>query len=137
MFVMPRACPDCGAAGGEPHVQPCSFQQRYEAARGPLFEWIASLPAEYERLKARADRQALGAVLRRGDVLLSAGNTRCAALVRRLTQSTWSHVSMYVGPLDDAPDPLCIDLPDGRDDLLGKSPAPTTSSLVRCFHRLP
>ena len=54
MSVMPRACPECGAAGGEPHVQPCSFRQRYEAARGPVIEWLASLPAEYERLKARA-----------------------------------------------------------------------------------
>ena len=54
MFVMPRACPECGAAGGEPHVQPCSFHQRYEAACGPLFAWLASLPAEYERLKALA-----------------------------------------------------------------------------------
>ena len=58
MFVMPRACPECGAAGGEPHVQPCSFHQRYEAARGPLTEWLASLPAEYERLKARAAAEA-------------------------------------------------------------------------------
>jgi len=55
-----------------------------------------------------ADTRALAAVLDRGDVLLSAGNTRCAALVARLTRSTWSHVSMYVGPLDDVSDPLCI-----------------------------
>jgi hypothetical protein len=54
------------------------------------------------------DRQALAAILRCGDVLLCAGNTRCAELVKRLTRSTWSHVSMYVGPLEDGPDPLCI-----------------------------
>ncbi len=54
MFAMPRRCPECGAAGGEPHVQACSFHQRYEAARRPLVEWLASLPAEYERLKALA-----------------------------------------------------------------------------------
>ena len=62
------------------------------------------------------DRQALGAALRCGDVLLSAGNTRCAELVKRLTRSTWSHVSMYVGPLEDGPNPLCIveaDIKDG------------------------
>jgi len=51
--------------------------------------------------------RALGAV-DRGDVLLSDGNTRVAALVKRMTQSTWSHVSMYVGPLDEGPDPRCI-----------------------------
>ena len=55
-----------------------------------------------------ADRQALAAVLRCGDVLLIAGNTRCANLVKRLTQSTWSHVSMYVGHMEDASDPLCV-----------------------------
>lgn len=54
MYPVPLKCPECGAAAGEPHVQPCSFHQRYEAARGPLFEWLASLPSEYERLKARA-----------------------------------------------------------------------------------
>jgi hypothetical protein len=51
---MPEACPECGAAAGEPHVGSCSFPKRYEAAGGPLFEWLASLPAEYERLKAHA-----------------------------------------------------------------------------------
>ena len=53
MLPMPRGCPECGAAASEPHVHPCSFQERYQAAaRSPLFEWLASLPAEYERLKA-------------------------------------------------------------------------------------
>ena len=56
---MPKVCPECGAAGGEPHVQSCSFHQRYEAARGPLFARLASLPAEYERLKARAAADAV------------------------------------------------------------------------------
>jgi hypothetical protein len=52
--------------------------------------------------------KSLAAALNRGDVLLSHGNTRVAALIRRITQSPWSHVSMYVGPLDDGPDPLCV-----------------------------
>ena len=56
MVVMPSACPECGAAGGEPHVQPCSFQERYEAARTPLIEWLVSLHAEYAHLKANARR---------------------------------------------------------------------------------
>jgi hypothetical protein len=58
MFAMPRECPECGAAAGEPHVQPCSFHQRYAAALGPLVEWLAGLPAEYERLKARTGTDA-------------------------------------------------------------------------------
>ena len=60
MLPMSRRCPECGAADGEPHLQPCSFHQRYEAAaRSPLVEWLASLPAEYDRLKARAAANAL------------------------------------------------------------------------------
>ena len=52
MSLMPRACPECGAVAGESHLPSCSFDQRYEAASSPLIEWLASLPAEYARLKA-------------------------------------------------------------------------------------
>src|SRR5258708_26034862 len=54
------------------------------------------------------DPGSLSAVLRRGDVLLTEGNTRAAALIKRITRSSWSHVSMYVGPLEEGPDPRCI-----------------------------
>lgn len=54
------------------------------------------------------DPLSLSSVLLPGDVLLSDGNTRAAAIVRRVTGSPWSHVSMYVGPLEVAPDPRCI-----------------------------
>jgi hypothetical protein len=54
------------------------------------------------------DIQSLAKVLCRGDVLLSAGNTRVSVLVKCLTRSAWSHVSMYVGPLDDGHDPRCV-----------------------------
>jgi hypothetical protein len=57
---------------------------------------------------ATTDPESLSAVLRNGDVLLTEGNTRAAALVKRLTRSTWSHVSMYVGPLEEGPNPRCI-----------------------------
>jgi hypothetical protein len=43
-----------------------------------------------------------------GDVILVEGNTRFASLVRVLTQSTWSHVAMFVGPLESTLDPECI-----------------------------
>jgi hypothetical protein len=57
---------------------------------------------------AATDPESLSTVLRNGDVLLTEGNTRAAALIKRLTGSTWSHVSMYVGPLEQGPDPRCI-----------------------------
>jgi len=65
-------------------------------------------PANVLSTLAGSDLRALSEVLDRGDILLSAGNTRCASLVKRITRSTWSHVSMYVGPLEEAADPLCI-----------------------------
>ena len=72
-----------------------------------LARYLARPLGEFSTLTS-TDRQAVAAVLRRGDVLLSSGSTRCAALVKRLTRSAWSHVSMYVGPLEDEPDPLCV-----------------------------
>ena len=61
MTTMPRGCPECGATADQPHVEPCSFHDRYQAACGPVAEWLASLPAEYERLKARSRQSAFPA----------------------------------------------------------------------------
>jgi len=47
-------------------------------------------------------------VLRPGDVILTDGNTRAAALVRRVTRSPWAHVSVYVGPLEVGDDARCV-----------------------------
>jgi hypothetical protein len=74
---------------------------------GELALYLAQ-PVKHSSPATTADPQSLAAILDRGDVLLSAGNTRVAALVKRMTQSTWSHVSMYVGPLEEGPDPRCI-----------------------------
>src|SRR5467141_3598425 len=65
-------------------------------------------PVERYSPAATTDPETLSAVLRHGDVLLTEGNTRAAALVKRVTRSTWSHISMYVGPLEEGPDPRCI-----------------------------
>ncbi len=65
-------------------------------------------PVEQRSPTAAAGLRSLSARLMRGDVLLAGGNTRMAALVRRLTRSPWSHVAMYVGPLDEGPDARCV-----------------------------
>jgi hypothetical protein len=80
-------------------------------ARGRLIDALAlylAQPVKHDSPSTAADTQSLSAMLRHGDVLLTDGNTRMAALVRRITRSTWSHVSMYVGPLEEGPDPRCI-----------------------------
>src|SRR3979411_2827820 len=74
---------------------------------GALASYLAQ-PVKHYSPATNADPQSLFAVLHHGDVLLTDGNTRVAALVKRITQSTWSHVSMYVGPLEEGPDRPCI-----------------------------
>jgi Permuted papain-like amidase enzyme, YaeF/YiiX, C92 family len=65
-------------------------------------------PIKHSIADPSTDPQSLAGVLKRGDVLLTHGNSRFAALIKCVTRSPWSHVSMYVGPLDDGPDPLCV-----------------------------
>jgi hypothetical protein len=74
---------------------------------GALLLYLSG-PIKPSNLEPGAHPQSLATVLNRGDVLLSHGNTRVAALVKCITQSLWSHVSLYVGPLEDGPDPPCI-----------------------------
>ena len=74
---------------------------------GALVIYLAKPVKNYGAAQT-TDAQSLATILDPGDVLLSDGNTRVAALVKRITQSTWSHVSMYVGPLEEGPDPPCI-----------------------------
>jgi hypothetical protein len=52
-----------------------------------------------------SDPEALRAVLRPGDVLLVEGNNRISGVIKYLTQSTWSHAALYVGPIDGAEEP--------------------------------
>lgn len=40
-----------------------------------------------------------------GDVLLVEGNSRISGIIKYLTQSTWSHAALYVGPVDGAVEP--------------------------------
>ena len=48
-----------------------------------------------------SDPEALRATLRPGDVLLVEGNSHISGIIKYLTQSTWSHAALYVGPIGD------------------------------------
>ena len=85
-----------------------SLAARCRSSLIAAFARYLAQPIKHYGPSTTGDLQSLVAVLRPGDVLLTDGKTRIAALVRRITGSTWSHVSMYVGPLDDGPDPRCI-----------------------------
>jgi hypothetical protein len=49
-----------------------------------------------------SDPAALRQSLEPGDVLLVEGNSRISGVIKYLTQSTWSHAALYVGPIRDA-----------------------------------
>ncbi len=52
-----------------------------------------------------SDADALRATLRTGDVLLVEGNNNISGVIKYLTQSTWSHAALYVGPIGDRETP--------------------------------
>ena len=49
-----------------------------------------------------SDPEHLRGVIQPGDVLLVEGNNRISGIIKYLTQSTWSHAALYVGPIDGA-----------------------------------
>lgn len=51
------------------------------------------------------DPEALLSTLQIGDVLLVAGRSRVAAVIRRMTSSIWSHAVLYVGDMLDVFEP--------------------------------
>src|SRR5258708_38586265 len=52
--------------------------------------------------------ESLREVLKPGDVLLSEGNSRMAALVRRGARSSRAPVAVVGGPPGEAPEPRCV-----------------------------
>src|SRR6201986_2124188 len=91
-------------------------------------KWIASyLQKEvpgYEPFTP-SDPEHLRGVIEPGDVLLVEGNNRVSGIIKYLTQSTWSHAALFVGPIEGAEEP------DGESHVLieanigeGVTPAP-------------
>ena len=52
-----------------------------------------------------SDPEHLRGVIQQGDVLLVEGNNRVSGIIKYLTQSTWSHAALFVGPIDGATEP--------------------------------
>ncbi|MGN6411126.1 MAG: lipo-like protein [Nitrobacter sp.] len=52
-----------------------------------------------------SDPEHLRGLMQEGDVLLVEGNSRISGIIKYLTQSTWSHSALYVGPIDGAREP--------------------------------
>src|ERR1700682_5361193 len=49
-----------------------------------------------------SDPEHLRGIIQPGDVLLVEGNSRISGVIKYLTQSTWSHAALYVGPIRGA-----------------------------------
>jgi hypothetical protein len=52
-----------------------------------------------------SDPERLRGIVQEGDVLLVEGNSRISGIIKYLTQSTWSHSALYVGPIEGASEP--------------------------------
>ena len=77
-----------------------------------------------------SDPERLLGVIQEGDVLLVEGNSRLSGIIKYLTQSTWSHAALYVGPIDGATEP------DGEPHVLIEAyigEGVTTAPLSRYF----
>ena len=62
--------------------------RRLSAKAGPCYEPFTP-----------SDPAALRACLKPGDILLIEGRTHLAGIIKYLTQSTWSHAALFVGPI--------------------------------------
>src|SRR6516164_8155185 len=80
-----------------------------ELAMGTVLDSVGKLIAHYlskevpgyEPFTPSAPEHLRG-VIQPGDVLLVEGNNRISGIIKYLTQSTWSHAALYVGPIDGA-----------------------------------
>jgi len=61
-----------------------------------LSRYLAEPLAHYE-LRCRNDVDQLKTVVHKGDVLLVEGDQRVSAVIKYLTQSSWSHAALYIG----------------------------------------
>jgi Permuted papain-like amidase enzyme, YaeF/YiiX, C92 family len=76
---------------------------------GVMLDWIGKLLAGYLQKEVPgyepftpSDPEQLRSIIEPGDVLLVEGNNRISGIIKYLTQSTWSHSALYVGPIDGA-----------------------------------
>src|SRR5260370_17568968 len=60
------------------------------------------MPVEGYEAFTFSDPVALRNALEPGDVLLLEGNSHISGVIKYLTQSTWSHAALYVGPIEGA-----------------------------------
>jgi len=70
--------------------------------KNKLIDWLTSEPRSNEIMPYDFSR--LKYEIKPGDVLLIEGRSRISGIIRRLTQSPWTHAAIYVGRLIDIED---------------------------------
>jgi hypothetical protein len=100
-----------------------------------LAAYLTKPSKSYQPLATNRPEQ-LRRALRAGDVLLVEGNTRISVAIKYLTQSTWSHAALFVGPrlaqhTHDADPPVLIEA-----DVVGGVRAVPLSSYDRYHTRI-
>ena len=68
---------------------------------GRLLAHYLEKPAQGYEPFTPSDPETLRATLMPGDVLLVEGSNHISGVIKYLTQSTWSHAALYVGPIGD------------------------------------
>ena len=90
--------------GASSHVFCLMFDKLKERISAAILRFLSKPTLRYAPFFA-PDLDVIRAALRPGDVVLIEGNTRLSAIIKFLTQSTWSHAALFVGerPGDRAP----------------------------------
>src|SRR6202021_3731549 len=80
--------------------------------RGVVLDTIGKLIAGYLQKEVPgyepftpSDPEHLRGIIEPGDVMLVEGNNRVSGIIKYLTQSTWSHSALFVGPIGGAFEP--------------------------------
>ncbi len=85
-------------------LHPTMFDRLETYLSAKILRFLAQPTARYAPFFA-PDPTVVRSALKPGDIVLVEGNTRLSAIIKFLTQSTWSHAALYVGerPRDMAP----------------------------------
>ncbi len=111
--------------------------RRSGASMGIMLDTVGKVIAKYLQKEVPgyepftpSDPERLRDLMEPGDVLLVEGNSRISGIIKYLTQSTWSHAALYVGPVAGATEP------DGEPHVLVEAyigEGVTTAPLSRYF----
>lgn len=85
-------------------TKPESFMAYLSTLKGKLWRVLAKFltsPRSNYHAFSTIDTKDLLATLQIGDLILVEGNNRISSVIKYLTQSTWSHVAIYIGETQD------------------------------------